>query len=63
MDKGHGATYAGGDNHLLEYWEEYQKMIEETKLLDDYLDEECGPRSYDGLLIICRELYVLFFNV
>lgn len=49
MDRGHGATYTGGDNHLLEYWEEYQKMIEETKMLDDYLDEECGPRSYDGL--------------
>ncbi|KMQ93352.1 rho gtpase-activating protein 18 [Lasius niger] len=47
MDRGHGATYAGGDNHLLEYWEEYQKMIEETKMLDDYLDEECSPRSYD----------------
>ncbi|XP_012220323.1 rho GTPase-activating protein conundrum [Linepithema humile] len=46
MDRGHGATYTGGDNHLLEYWEEYQKMIEETKMLDDYLDEEC-PRSYD----------------
>ncbi|XP_011861991.1 PREDICTED: rho GTPase-activating protein 18 isoform X2 [Vollenhovia emeryi] len=45
MDR--GATYAGGDNHLLEYWEEYQKMIEETKMLDDYLDEECSPRSYD----------------
>lgn len=54
MDKGHGATYTGGDNHLLEYWEEYQKMIEETKLLDDYLDEECSPRNYDGLLIICK---------
>lgn len=49
MDRGHGATYTGGDNHLLEYWEEYQKMIEETKMLDDYLDEECSPRSYDGL--------------
>lgn len=22
-------------------------MIEETKLLEDYLDEECGPRNYD----------------
>lgn len=49
MERGHGATYTGGDNHLLEYWEEYQKMIEETKMLDDYLDEECSPRSYDGL--------------
>lgn len=45
MDRGHSATYAGGDN-LLEYWEEYQKMIEETKMLDDYLDEECSPQSY-----------------
>lgn len=49
MDRGHGATYAGSDSHLLEYWEEYQKMIEETKMLDDYLDEECSPRSYDGM--------------
>lgn len=49
MDRGHGATYTGGDNHLLEYWEEYQKMIEETKMLDDYLDEECSSRSYDGI--------------
>lgn len=48
MDREHGATYAGGDN-LLEYWEEYQKMIEETKMLDDYLDEECSPRSYNGM--------------
>ncbi|KAG7199517.1 hypothetical protein KM043_014134 [Ampulex compressa] len=47
MDRGHGATFAGGDNHLLDYWEEYQKMIEETKMLDDYLDEESNPRSYD----------------
>ncbi|XP_012542196.1 rho GTPase-activating protein conundrum [Monomorium pharaonis] len=47
MDREHGATYAGCDSHLLEYWEEYQKMIEETKILDDYLDEECSPRSYD----------------
>ena len=48
MDRGHGATYVGSDSHLLEYWEEYQKMIEETKMLDDYLDEECNSRSYDG---------------
>lgn len=47
MDRGHGATFAGGTN-MQECWDEYQKMIEETKLLDDYLDEECGPRSYDG---------------
>lgn len=48
MDRGHSATYTRDDNHLLEYWEEYQKMIEETKILDDYLDEECNPRCYDG---------------
>lgn len=48
MDRGHNATYARDDNHLLEYWEEYQKMIEETKMLDDYLDEECNTRCYDG---------------
>lgn len=58
MDRGHSATYAG-DNHLLEYWEEYQKMIEETKMLDDYLDEECSPRSYDGsLLMYIIKLYL-----
>ncbi|KAF7389268.1 rho GTPase-activating protein conundrum [Vespula maculifrons] len=46
MDKVQSATYIGVDTHLLDYWEEYQKMIEETKMLDDYLDEEC-PRNYD----------------
>ncbi|XP_015178010.1 PREDICTED: rho GTPase-activating protein 18-like [Polistes dominula] len=46
MDKVQSATYIGVDSHLLDYWEEYQKMIEETKMLDDYLDEEC-PRTYD----------------
>lgn len=64
MDRGHGATYTGGDNHLLEYWEEYQKMIEETKMLDDYLDEEC-PRSYDGLynnIIILMLLFKYLFK-
>ncbi|XP_066600913.1 rho GTPase-activating protein conundrum-like isoform X2 [Prorops nasuta] len=47
MDKDHGATYGGGGTNLQEYWEEYQKMIEETKILEDYLDEESSPRSYD----------------
>ncbi|XP_012274349.1 rho GTPase-activating protein conundrum [Orussus abietinus] len=47
MDKVHGATFGGGDTNLQEYWEEYQKMIEETKMLDDYLEEECSPRSYN----------------
>ncbi|XP_015438459.1 PREDICTED: rho GTPase-activating protein 18 [Dufourea novaeangliae] len=46
MERTQGATYVNGDNHLLDYWEEYEKMIEETKLLDDYLEEEC-PRNYD----------------
>ncbi|XP_014615948.1 PREDICTED: rho GTPase-activating protein 18-like isoform X2 [Polistes canadensis] len=46
MDKVQSATYIGVDSHLLDYWEEYQKMIEETKMLDDYLDEEY-PRTYD----------------
>ncbi|XP_053978561.1 rho GTPase-activating protein conundrum [Hylaeus volcanicus] len=46
MERPQGAGYVGGDNHLSDYWEEYQKMIEETKLLDDYLEEEC-PRNYD----------------
>lgn len=50
MEKQQGATYVGGDSHLLDYWEEYQKMIEETKLLDDYLEEEC-PRNYDGMFL------------
>lgn len=60
MDRGHGATYAGSDSHLLEYWEEYQKMIEETKMLDDYLDEECSPRSYDGMY---RHNFKLHYNI
>ncbi|XP_046472359.1 rho GTPase-activating protein conundrum isoform X1 [Neodiprion pinetum] len=47
MDRAHGATYGGGTANLQEYWDEYKKMIEETKVLDDYLDEEYGPRSYD----------------
>ncbi|XP_076282118.1 rho GTPase-activating protein conundrum isoform X1 [Lasioglossum baleicum] len=46
MERAHGTTYMEGDDRLLDYWEEYQEMIEETKLLDDYLEEEC-PRSYD----------------
>ncbi|XP_033307234.1 rho GTPase-activating protein conundrum [Bombus vancouverensis nearcticus] len=46
MERSQTTTYIGGDNHLLEYWEEYQKMMEETKLLDDYLEEEY-PRNYD----------------
>ncbi|KAI4501590.1 hypothetical protein M0802_003467 [Mischocyttarus mexicanus] len=46
MDKVQSANYIGVDSHLLDYWEEYQKMIEETKMLDDYLDEEY-PRTYD----------------
>ena len=46
MERAQTTTYIGGDNHLLEYWEEYQKMMEETKLLDDYLEEEY-PRNYD----------------
>ncbi|XP_017764699.1 PREDICTED: rho GTPase-activating protein 18 isoform X1 [Eufriesea mexicana] len=46
MEKAQTTTYIEGNNHLLDYWEEYQKMMEETKLLDDYLEEEC-PRNYD----------------
>nr|XP_012149325.1 PREDICTED: rho GTPase-activating protein 28-like isoform X2 [Megachile rotundata] len=47
MEKSHTTIYMEGDNHLSDYWQEYQKMMEETKLLDDYLEEEC-PRNYDG---------------
>ncbi|XP_011296859.1 rho GTPase-activating protein 18 [Fopius arisanus] len=47
MERAHGMTYSGGEAQLHEYWEAYQKMMEETKMLDDYLDEECSPRSYD----------------
>ncbi|XP_008207378.1 rho GTPase-activating protein conundrum isoform X1 [Nasonia vitripennis] len=36
---------AGSNPH--ECWEVYQKVLEETKTLDDYLDEECSPRSFD----------------
>lgn len=48
MERTQGTTYAEGDNHLLDYWEQYQEMIDETKMLDDYLEEEC-PRNYDGI--------------
>ncbi|XP_034939722.1 rho GTPase-activating protein conundrum isoform X2 [Chelonus insularis] len=48
MDKTHHSmTFSGGASDLHEYWEAYQKMIEETKLLDDYLEEECSPKNYD----------------
>lgn len=50
MERPQGSVYVGGDNHLLDYWEEYEKMMEETKLLDDYLEEEC-PRNYDGKIL------------
>lgn len=49
MERAH-STYIGSDN-FLDYWEEYQKMMEETKLLDDYLEEEC-PRNYDGMYFL-----------
>lgn len=50
MDRSqHSMTFTGGDSNLQDYWEAYQKMIEETKMLDDYLDEESSPRSYDGI--------------
>lgn len=55
MEKAQTTTYIEGNNHLLDYWEEYQKMMEETKLLDDYLEEEC-PRNYDGTYILLRML-------
>lgn len=55
MERAH-STYIGSDN-FLDYWEEYQKMMEETKLLDDYLEEEC-PRNYDGMYFL---LSIFFF--
>ncbi|KOX67850.1 Rho GTPase-activating protein 18 [Melipona quadrifasciata] len=48
MERAQTTTYTEGDNHLLDYWEEYQKMMEETKLLDDYLEEECPRNCDDG---------------
>lgn len=48
MDKGNGAGF-GGSNNPQECWEVYKKVMEETKILDDYLEEECSPRSYDGI--------------
>lgn len=47
MDKGIGASFDGSTNPQ-ECWEVYKKVMEETKILDDYLEEECSPRSYDG---------------
>lgn len=58
MERAQGAAYIGGDNHLLDYWEEYKKMMEETKLLDDYLEEEC-PRNYDGTFVTLNNLKAL----
>lgn len=58
MERAH-STYIGSDNHFLDYWEEYQKMMEETKLLDDYLEEEC-PRNYDGMYFL---LSIFFFKI
>lgn len=46
MDKGIGASFDGSTNPQ-ECWEVYKKVMEETKILDDYLEEECSPRSYD----------------
>lgn len=57
MERAH-STYIGSDN-FLDYWEEYQKMMEETKLLDDYLEEEC-PRNYDGMYFL---LSIFFFKL
>lgn len=45
------ATFGGEGTNLQEYWEEYRKMIDETKILDEYLEEECSPRSYNGIPI------------
>lgn len=55
MERAHN-TYIGNENHFLDYWEEYQKIMEETKL-DDYLEEEC-PRNYDGMHFL---LNIYFF--
>lgn len=57
MERAQTTTYVEGDNHLLDYWEEYQKMMEETKLLDDYLEEEC-PRIYDGMCFSLPRCYI-----
>ncbi|KOC70788.1 Rho GTPase-activating protein 18 [Habropoda laboriosa] len=46
MERAQATAYVEGDHHLFDYWEEYEKMVEETKLLDDFLEEEC-PRNYD----------------
>ncbi|CAK9832090.1 Rho GTPase-activating protein conundrum [Anthophora retusa] len=46
MERAQATAYVEGDHHLFDYWEEYKKMVEETKLLDDFLEEEC-PRNYD----------------
>ncbi|CAL7942826.1 unnamed protein product [Xylocopa violacea] len=46
MERTRSVAYIEGENHLSDYWEEYEKMMEGTKLLDDYLEEEC-PRNYD----------------
>ena len=51
MDKSHASGFSGNTANPHECWEVYQKLLEETKTLDDYLDEECSPRSFDGMVI------------
>lgn len=48
MEHSHGTSYTRSNTNPHECWEVYKKVLEETKTLDDYLDEECGPRSFDG---------------
>ena len=47
MERNHNSNYTGNNTNLHECWEVYQKVLEETKTLDDYLDEECSPRSFE----------------
>lgn len=48
MEKNNASNFSGMAANPQECWEVYQKVLEETKTLEDYLDEECSPRSFDG---------------
>lgn len=52
MERSHASNFSGAGTNPHECWEVYQKVLEETKTLDDYLDEECSPRSFDGMCLI-----------
>lgn len=49
MENSDASILNGINTNPQECWEVYLKVLEETKTLDDYLDEECNPHSYKGI--------------